>query len=113
MPWFELGIRTTAALAGITAALVLYTHTLLLLGSRLNGAKKITASVAAYLLLAGAIGAGLLYILDSSPDGLTLKSWSYLATVMAAWVLVVTPGILYLRNYMARLQSMGYFLARW
>jgi len=66
-------------------------------------------SLVVYLLVAGAIGTGLLFVLGSAPDLEVRQSWKYVATVLAAWALIVTPGILYVRKHLRRLQSMGFF----
>lgn len=112
MPWSELALRTVAALAGVTLLLVLYTHALLLIGRCFGGVAKVAASLVLYLVVAAALGGGLLFVLGAASDVAVRQSWSYVGAVLAAWALMAAPGILYLRNHLPMLRSMGFFRAR-
>lgn len=112
MPLTELAIRTAAACIGVSLVLFLYTHALLLIGRCLAGATKVAVSLVVYLFVAGAIGTGLLFVLGSASDLEVRQSWKYVTTVLAAWALILTPGILYVRKHLRRLQSMGFFRSR-
>lgn len=111
MPLLELVIRTAASLVGVTVAMVLYTHVLLFLGVNLRGASKLLASLAAYVVAAMVIAAGLMFVLSSGPATLLRENGVYLTLVLVAWLIVVAPGFFYLWRNLPALRAMGFFRA--
>lgn len=112
MPWTELTTRTATALAGVTLLLVLYTHALFLIGRNLRGVAKLAVSLALYVLVAGGMGVGLIFVFGSASDLAVRQSGSYMVSVLAAWAVVAAPGILYVRKHLPTLRSLGFFQPR-
>ena len=109
MPWQELAFRTGASLVGISVTVWLYVHALRFVGLHFGGALKVAVSLLVYLLVAAAIGAGLLYVLGSAADTATRQTVPYMLCVLLSWGIVSAPGIIYLRRQLPMLRAMGYF----
>jgi len=96
----------------MTCLVVLYTHSLLVAGGVLGGVAKFAVTLVLYLLVAVGIGVSFIFLLGFSSDPAVRQTGGYIVAVLAAWALVATPGILYLRKHMPKLRFMGFFQPR-
>jgi len=113
MLWQELITRALSAMLVVTAALYTYTWALLQIGQRLDGVMKTVLSVAAYLVMAGILGAALIFVLTTAGSSPVSQSWSYVLGVFLGWIVVVLPGFLHLRSRLKALQRHGFFVSAW